>query len=78
MAHGWSVQWNSVVAMAVAIRSPESSGAVPGGGVSKCASGSLTPQNIRPMPMPALNIMATQDTVRNSGSSPSAPSVIRP
>lgn len=28
--------------------------------------------------MPALNIIAIQDTVRNSGSSPSLPSVIRP
>src|SRR5690606_15654565 len=30
------------------------------------------------MPMPALNIMATQETVRNSGSSPSAPRWILP
>ncbi len=64
--------------MAVSMRSPESAGEVPGGAVSKCASGSLTPQNIRPMPMPALNIMATHDTVRNSGSSPSAPRWMRP
>ncbi|GAA3116604.1 hypothetical protein GCM10020001_040380 [Nonomuraea salmonea] len=30
------------------------------------------------MPMPALNIIATQDTVLNSGSSSSPPSVMRP
>src|SRR3712207_188565 len=30
------------------------------------------------MPMPALNIIATQDTVRNSGSSSSRPSGMRP
>ena len=43
-----------------------------------CESGSLTPKNISPMPMPALNIIATQDTVLNSGSSSSRPSGIRP
>jgi hypothetical protein len=30
------------------------------------------------MPIPALNIIATQDTVRNSGFSPSRPSGILP
>ena len=40
--------------------------------------GSLTPKNIRPMPIPALNIIAIQDTVRNSGSSSSLPSLILP
>ena len=28
----------------------------------KCISGSATPKNIRPMPMPAENIMAIQET----------------
>jgi hypothetical protein len=35
-------------------------------------------KNISPMPMPALNIIATQETVRNSGASSSRPSGIRP
>ncbi len=51
---------------------------VPGGGVVKCVSGSATPKNIRPMPMPAENIMAIQETPLNSGSSSSRPSGIVP
>src|SRR5690606_6497323 len=52
--------------------------AAPGGGVTKCASGSLNPKNTKPMPIPALNIIAIHETVRNSGCSPSRPSGIRP
>jgi hypothetical protein len=51
---------------------------VPGGGVAKWVSGSETPKNIRPMPMPALNIIATHEMVRNSGSSSSQPSGMLP
>jgi hypothetical protein len=51
---------------------------VPGGGLARWETGSYTPKNIRPMPMPALNIIAIHDDVRNSGSSLSCPSGIRP
>ena len=34
-----------------------------------CDKGSATPKNISPMPIPALNIIATHDTVLNSGCS---------
>jgi hypothetical protein len=44
------------------------------GGVLRCESGSATPKNMSPMPMPALNIIATHDAVRNSGRSSSSPS----
>ena len=67
-----------MVAIAVSRACDEPPSTVPGGGLVKCESGSLTPKNIRPMPMPALNIIATQDTVRNSGCSSSRPSGIRP
>ena len=40
--------------------------------------GSATPQKIKPIPMPALNIIAIQLTVLNSGFSPSLPSGIFP
>jgi hypothetical protein len=36
--------------------------------------GSATPKNISPMPIPALNIIATHDTVLNSGCSSCPPS----
>ncbi|CAO0837934.1 hypothetical protein SMICM17S_12819 [Streptomyces microflavus] len=67
-----------MVAIAVCMASAESAGSVPGGGVRKWARGSLTPQNISPMPIPALNIIATQEMVRNSGASPSWPRQIFP
>src|SRR5690606_39539513 len=60
--------------MATSIALSLSGGTVPGGGSTKWASGSAMPKNISPMPMPALNIMAIQDTVWNSGASPSLPS----
>ncbi len=34
----------------------------PFGGERKCMTGSATPKNINPMPMPAANIMANQET----------------
>jgi hypothetical protein len=36
--------------------------------------GSATPKNISPMPIPALNIIATHETVLNSGRSSCPPS----
>src|SRR5919107_3838562 len=78
IAHGCSVQWNSVVAIAVWMASDDSASLVSGGGVTKCDSGSATPKNIRPIPMPALNIIAIHEMVRNSGRSWSRPSGIRP
>ncbi len=47
-------------------------------GAPKWYIGSATPKNIRPMPIPALNIMAIQDTVRNYGFSSSLPSLMLP
>jgi hypothetical protein len=67
-----------VVAIAVCTASDVPASTVPGGGAVKWDSGSLTPKNISPIPIPALNIIATQETVRNSGCSSSAPSGIRP
>lgn len=64
--------------MAISAASGLPGSAVPGGGLTKCDSGSATPQNINPIPIPALNIIAIQETVRNSGFSPSAPSGILP
>src|SRR5687768_9059220 len=78
MAHGCSVQWNSVVAIAVCTASGLPASPVPGGGVARWATGSATPKNIRPIPMPAENIIAIHDTVRNSGSSSSRPSGMLP
>src|SRR3712207_8201830 len=78
IAHGCSVQWKSVVAIAVWIASDDSAWVVSGGGATKCDSGSATPKNIRPIPMPALNIIAIHEIVRNSGRSVSRPSGIRP
>jgi hypothetical protein len=67
-----------VVAIAVCTASGLPAAPVPGGGVAKCDSGSATPKNIRPMPIPALNIIATHETPRNSGSSSSRPSGMLP
>src|SRR3712207_129616 len=77
-AHGCSVQWNSVVAIAVWMASDDSAWVVSGGGATKCDSGSATPKNISPMPIPALNIIAIHEMARNSGLSSSRPSGIRP
>ncbi len=67
-----------MVAIAVCTASGLPSGPVPGGGVVKCANGSATPKNISPMPMPALNIIATQEIPLNSGGSSSRPSGMVP
>src|SRR5918998_4494178 len=50
----------------------------PNGGAPMWERGSATPKNMRPMPMPALNIIATHETVLNSGCSSWAPSLILP
>ena len=48
------------------------------GGKLKWFSGSATPQNIRPMPMPVANIIETHENVENSGSESSGPSRMFP
>jgi len=48
------------------------------GGVSRCESGSATPQKMRPMPMPVANIIEIHDIVLNSGRSSSRPRRMRP
>ena len=50
----------------------------PIGGALKWVSGSATPQNIRPMPMPVANIIDTHENVENSGSESSGPSLMLP
>jgi hypothetical protein len=50
----------------------------PSGGAFRWVSGSATPQNMRPMPMPVANIIDTQENVENSGSLSSAPSLMLP
>ena len=52
--------------------------AMPIGGVFRWVSGSATPQNISPMPMPVANIIDTQEKVENSGSESSGPSLMLP
>ena len=64
--------------MVVAIATCTSRAEYPGGALTKWNSGSYAPKNIKPMPMPALNIIAIQLTVRYSGLSPSLPSGMRP
>ncbi len=66
------------MAIAVRIAASDSGCVVPGGGVTKKLRGSAAPKNIRPMPMPALNIIAIHETVLNCGFSSSAPSLMRP
>ena len=64
--------------MAVAAAASVPGLARPSGGAARCEIGSATPKNIRPMPMPALNIIAIHETVLNSGRSSSLPRRIRP
>src|ERR671916_1442193 len=52
--------------------------ASPNGGAPMWERGSATPKNISPMPIPALNIIAIHEMVRNSGRSSSRPSGMRP
>ena len=73
MAHGWSAQWKYDSAMACCAAASVPARTVPGGGEDRCEIGSATAKNIRPMPIPALNIIATHEIVRNSGRSSSLP-----
>ncbi|MNR45318.1 hypothetical protein D3C85_1641530 [compost metagenome] len=50
----------------------------PTGGLVKCMTGSATPKNIKPMPIPAENSMANQLRLRYSGSLWSGPSLMSP
>ena len=56
----------------------EADSPVPGGGALKWLSGSATPQNTSPMPMPAANSIANQEPNPNSASSSSLPSTRLP
>ena len=76
--HGWKPQWKNVYSIARLAASGEPGSARPMGGVLRCVSGSATPQNISPMPMPVANIIETQENVENSGSESSGPSLMLP
>ncbi len=78
IAHGWKPQWKNVYSMASCAPCSEPGSARPRGGVSRCHSGSATPKNIRPMPMPVANIIETHENVENSGSELSGPSLMLP
>lgn len=71
-------QWKKVYSIASAAAAPEPGSARPSGGVLRWVSGSATPQNIRPMPMPVANIIETQEKVLNSGVASSSPSRMLP
>ncbi len=51
-------QWKKVIF--IASRAAATVPPSPVGGEMKCITGSATPKNIRPMPMPAENSMANQ------------------
>jgi hypothetical protein len=78
MAHGWKPQWKYDHCIDSAAASAEPGSPLPSGGVLRCVSGSATPQNMSPMPMPVANIMETHETVENSGSLSSGPSLMPP
>jgi hypothetical protein len=48
------------------------------GGALRWVSGSATPQNMSPIPMPVANIIETQENVENSGWESSGPSLMLP
>jgi hypothetical protein len=77
-AHGCSAQWRYEYCMATRAASIDPGCAASFGGVARCERGSATPKNISPMPIPALNIIATHEAVLNSGRSSSRPSRILP
>ena len=72
MAHGWKPQWKKANCIASAAASAEPGSLWPSGGAFRWVSGSATPQNMSPMPMPVANIIDTQEKVENSGSLSSA------
>src|ERR687893_186122 len=78
MAHGWNAQWKKEYSIATWAPALVLASANPNGGAPMWERGSATPKNMRPMPMPALNIIATHETVLNSGCSSWAPSRILP
>src|SRR5918999_5579771 len=78
MAHGWNAQWKYEYSIPTCAASLVPGSAVPAGGELMWERCSATPKNISPIPIPALNIMATHDTVRNSGCSSCPPSRILP
>jgi hypothetical protein len=57
-----------VYSIAIRAASGEPGSAISIGGVFRWVSGSATPQNISPMPMPVANIIDTHENVENSGS----------
>ena len=75
---GWNPQWKNAYCMALSAASAEPGSPWPSGGALRWVSGSATPQNIRPMPMPVANIIDTQEKVENSGSESSGPSLMLP
>ena len=76
--HGWKPQWKKEYSIASRAASGEPASARPMGGALRWVSGSATPQNIRPMPMPVANIIETHENVENSGSESSGPSLMLP
>src|SRR5688572_8928933 len=78
MAQGWNPQWKKLYSIARLAASALPGSARPSGGVLRWVSGSATPQNIRPIPMPVANIMDTQEKVENSGTESSGPSLMLP
>ena len=78
IAQGWKPQWKNAYCIADSADSGEPGSPSPSGGVLRWVSGSATPQNIRPMPMPVANIIETHENVENSGSESSGPSLMLP
>ncbi len=77
-AQAGSAQWKWDWAIATCRASTVPASTVLGGGLRKWESGSEGPKKNRPTPMPAANIIATQEKRENSGSSSSRPSLMRP
>ncbi len=71
-------QWKKVYCIDSAAAWAEPDSAWPSGGVLRWVSGSATPQNIRPMPMPVANIIETHEKVVSSASESSGPSLMLP
>ena len=67
-----SPQWKNVIV--IACRAASGVPAVATGGFAKCVTGSATPKNMIPMPIPALKSMANQEGRPNAGRSSSGPS----
>ena len=78
IAQGWKPQWKKVYSIAECAAASVPGSVMPIGGVLRCVSGSATPQNMRPMPMPVANIIDTQENVENSGFESSGPSLMFP